>query len=93
LSGIVTESDVLTFLVDGRDIETPLAEVMVRRVHTLSLHDDVDRLPALFEAGDVAIVVDDDRKVLAVLTKMDFIEYVSKERKLGDQLRSTTKGS
>ena len=28
LSGIVTESDVLHFLVDGRDIETPLAEVM-----------------------------------------------------------------
>ena len=80
LSGIVTESDLLRFMVDGRDPSTPLAEVMVRRVSTVSSQDEARALPAIFEQGEVAIVVDDDRTVQAVLTKMDFIEYVSGRR-------------
>ena len=87
LSGIVTESDMLSFLVEGRDTETPLAEVMARRVSTVGPHDSVEALPQLFEKGEVAIVIDEDRKVTAVLTKMDFIEFVSKERRLGDSLK------
>ena len=77
LSGIVTESDLLHFLVDGRSPDTPLAEVMVRRVTTLREHDDASRLPSLFEAGEVAIVVDEERKVQGLLTKLDFIEVLS----------------
>ena len=76
----------LTFLVEGKDIETPLAEVMVRKVSTVEEHDQADVLPALFERGEVAIVVDTDRQVKAVLTKMDLIDYMSKERKLGAHL-------
>jgi cystathionine beta-synthase len=87
LSGIVTESDVLHFLVDGKDIDTPLAEVMARRVSTVRPHDDVSILPQLFERGEVAIVTDDERKVEAVLTKMDLIEFMSKGKKLGDSLK------
>ena len=83
LSGIVTESDLLTFLVEGKDIETPLAEVMARRVSTVRPTDDAAVLPQLFERGEVAIVVDEQRKVTAVLTKMDLIELMSKRRKLG----------
>ncbi|MCA9607790.1 MAG: pyridoxal-phosphate dependent enzyme, partial [Myxococcales bacterium] len=86
LSGIITESDLLTFLVEGRDIETPLAEVMVRRVSTVLEHDPADVLPQLFERGEVAIVVDEERRVKAVLTKMDLIDFMSKERKLGASL-------
>ncbi len=82
LSGIITESDLLHFLVDGRNIDTPLAEVMVRRVSTVRSHDHATVLPALFERGEVAIVVDEGRRVNAVLTKMDFIDFVSKRRKL-----------
>ena len=82
LSGIITESDVLRFLVDGRDINTPLAEVMVRKVSTVRPHDDASQLPELFEGGEVAIVIDDSRHVTALLTKMDFIEFVSQRRKL-----------
>ena len=77
LSGIVTESDLLHFLVDGKSPDTPLAEVMERRVTTLGVHDDASRLPALFEAGEVAIVVDDNRHGQGLLTKLDFIEVLS----------------
>ena len=82
LSGIVTESDVLRFLVGGRDSATPLAEVMERRVSTVRTNDDAGALPAIFERGEVAIVVDDDRRVEAIVTKMDFIDFLSKRRKL-----------
>ena len=78
LSGIVTESDVLRFLVDGRPTSTPLAEVMVRRVATVSDRDEARDLPGIFERGEVAIVVDADRHVRAVVTKMDFIDWVAK---------------
>jgi cystathionine beta-synthase len=84
LSGIVTEIDVLHFLLDGRDIETPLAEVMARRVSTVRPHDPASRLQEMFERGEVAIVVDDERRVNAVLTKLDLIELMSKRRRLGD---------
>jgi len=77
LSGIVTESDLLHFMIDGRDPATPLAEVMVRRVSTVRATDEASALPAIFERGEVAIVVDDARSVQAVLTKMDFIELVA----------------
>jgi len=82
LSGIVTESDVLSFLVEGRESGTPLAELMERRVRTVRPHDDAASLPEIFEGGEVAIVVDDERKVEAVITKMDFIDFLSKRRKL-----------
>ena len=83
LSGIITETDVLELLVHGRDRTTPLAEVMVRKVSTVSLHESSGALPRVFERGEVAIVVDDDRKVQALLTKMDLIEFLSSRAKLG----------
>jgi cystathionine beta-synthase len=92
LSGIVTESDVLHFLVEGKDIETPLAEVMERRVSTVRPHDSADVLPEMFERGEVAIVVDDERRVQAVLTKLDLIEFMSKRRKLGRSLERRAEG-
>lgn len=82
LSGIVTESDVLHFLVDGRSPETPLAEVMVRRVSTVSEGEPAAGLPTLFERGEVAIVVDADRRPTAILTKMDFIDVLSRRARL-----------
>lgn len=89
LSGIVTETDVLRFLVDGKDIDTPLAEVMVRRVSTMSPHDDAGKLQEMFARGEVAIVCDDERRVLAVLTKLDLIELMSRRKKLGDRLEAS----
>jgi cystathionine beta-synthase len=86
LSGIITEIDVLHFLLDGRDIDTPLAEVMARRVSTVRAHDSASMLQEMFERGEVAIVVDDDRRVTAVLTKLDLIEFMSKRKKLGGRL-------
>ena len=37
---------------------------MERKVSTVSPHAEADQLPHIFERGEVALVVDDDRNVL-----------------------------
>ncbi len=78
LAGILTESDLLHHLVSGRvDKSTIVAEVMERKVSTVSLHASSSELPRIFERGEVAVVVDDERQVLSLLTKMDLIEMLA----------------
>ncbi len=78
LAGILTESDLLHHLVSGRGTkETIVAEVMERKVSTVALHASSSELPRIFERGEVAIVVDDQRSVIGILTKMDLIEMLA----------------
>ena len=74
LVGIITEQDVLRVLVDGRaDRDSAIAEVMVRNVATVSPHTSAAELPQIFERGEVAIVIDEERRVKGLLTKLDLI--------------------
>jgi cystathionine beta-synthase len=78
LAGILTESDLLHHLVSGRvDPNTIVAELMERKVSTVALHASSSELPRIFERGECALVVDDQRRVLALLTKMDLIEMLA----------------
>jgi cystathionine beta-synthase len=78
LAGIITESDVLHHLVTGRSTkDTIVAEVMERKVATVGTHAGSGELPRIFERGEVAIVVDDQRTVVGILTKMDLIEMLA----------------
>jgi len=80
LAGILTESDLLHQMMTGRvDRDTVVAEVMERKVSTVSLHASSSELPRIFERGEVAIVVDDQRAVLGILTKMDLIEMIARK--------------
>jgi cystathionine beta-synthase len=79
LAGILTESDVLRHLVAGRaNQDTIAAEVMERRVSTVAMHASASELPRIFERGEVAMVVDDQRNVIAILTKLDLIEMLAR---------------
>jgi cystathionine beta-synthase len=78
LAGILTESDLLHQLMSGRvDRDTVVAEVMERKVSTVSLHAGSGELPRIFERGEVAIVVDEHKQVIGILTKMDLIEMLA----------------
>ena len=80
LAGILTESDLLHHLVSGRaNKETVVAEVMERKVATVALHAGSGELPRIFERGEVAIVVDEQRSVLGILTKLDLIEMIARK--------------
>jgi cystathionine beta-synthase len=81
LAGILTESDLLHQLMTGRvDRNTVVAEVMERKVSTVSMHAGSGELPRIFERGEVAIVVDEDKSIIGILTKMDLIEMLASRR-------------
>ncbi len=78
LVGILTESDLLHHLVSGRvSTDTTTAEVMERKVATVALNASSSDLPRIFERGEVAIVVDDAREVIGIVTKLDLIEMIA----------------
>ncbi|RMH44670.1 MAG: cystathionine beta-synthase [Deltaproteobacteria bacterium] len=79
LAGILTETDVLQVLVDGKaKPDASIAEVMVRNVATVQMHTPASELSAIFDRGEVAIVVDEDRVVQAILTKIDLINFLTR---------------
>ncbi|HEX5051786.1 MAG TPA: cystathionine beta-synthase [Planctomycetota bacterium] len=79
LAGILTEADALHVLVDGASASTSIAEVMVRKVSTIAPHAPASELPRIFERGEVALVVDDARTVLGIVTKLDLIEHLTRK--------------
>ena len=69
--GPTTKADVFGYY-------TSIAEVMVRKVSTIAPHAPASELPRIFERGEVALVVDDARTVLGIVTKLDMIEHLTK---------------
>jgi cystathionine beta-synthase len=78
LVGIVTESDLLAKLVDGRaSLSSAVAEVMFRNVVTVRTSEDASKLLDLFSKGLAGLVVDDASKLLGVITKMDLVDVLT----------------
>ena len=77
--GIVTESDLLARLVEGRAaLSSSIAEVMFRNVVTIDKGADAGELTQLFSGGNVGLVVDAEKVLRAVITKMDLVDYLAK---------------
>jgi cystathionine beta-synthase len=78
LVGIITESDLLAKLVDGRaTLASAVAEVMFRNVVTVRPTDDSSKLVETFAKGLVALVTDDSGKLLGIVTKMDLVDLLT----------------
>ncbi|MBI5516847.1 MAG: cystathionine beta-synthase [Deltaproteobacteria bacterium] len=78
LVGMVTESDVLGRIVEGRaSLTSAVAEVMFRKVFTLRTSDEAGSLLEFFSKGLVGIVVDERESPVAVLTKMDLVDVLT----------------
>jgi cystathionine beta-synthase len=77
LVGIVTESDLLSKLVEGASLSSAVAEVMFRNVRTVHASDDARVLTELFAKDMVALVVDDQKRLLGILTKMDLVDHLT----------------
>jgi cystathionine beta-synthase len=78
LAGILTEHDVLRVLIEKRaNYDSSIAEVMVRTVSTVTEHTSASELTGIFERGEVAIIVDESKRVKALLTKIDLINYLA----------------
>jgi cystathionine beta-synthase len=84
LVGILTESDVLGKLVDGRaSLDSKVAEVMFRNVRTVSEGEDVGLLSRIFAEGLVAVVVDDERNLRGIVTKLDLVDFLTRSSREG----------
>ena len=84
LVGILTESDVLLKLVDGRaSLSSAVAEVMFRNVTTVKATDDAGKLLDIFGKGMVALVVDEKDLLLGVITKMDLVDMLTARQQKG----------
>ena len=78
LVGILTESDVLSRLVEGQaKRDTTVAEVMFRNVDTVHVRADAADLLELFARDEVGLVVDDEDRLLGILTKMDLVDHLT----------------
>jgi cystathionine beta-synthase len=78
LAGIVTESDLLSKLVEGRaTLATSVAEVMFRKVVTVKPGDDASKLVEIFAKGLVGLVVDDSGALLGIITKLDLVDLLT----------------
>ena len=78
LAGIVTESDLLEKLVDGRaTLESAVAEVMFRRVTTVRTTEDASKLLDLFAKGMIGLVTDETEQLVGVITKMDLVDVLT----------------
>lgn len=92
LAGIVTESDLLQHLFEGRvNAQTKVAEVMVRRVSSIDVDASAAELTAIFERGEAAIVVDSSRSVRGILTRMDLIETLAMPKLASEMHRNRTR--
>jgi cystathionine beta-synthase len=83
LIGIITESDLLSRVVEGSaSLASAVAEVMFRNVHTVHVNDDAGALQQLFAEGLAGIVVDDAKSIRGIITKMDLVEHLAGPREL-----------
>lgn len=79
LVGIITESDLLAKLVEGRaGLASTVAEVMFRNVKTVHESEDAGVLTKMFSDGLVALVVDDTTRLKGLVSKMDLVDYLTR---------------
>ena len=78
LVGIVTESDLLRRIVDGRaQLTAKVAEMMFRNVETVHENEPARSLLEMFSRETVGVVVNDDHHPVGILTKMDLVDHLT----------------
>lgn len=78
--GIITERDLLSYLLsgDGSPTQTPdIGDLINREVPLVGRNSALDTLADAFSKEGVVVVVDDDSQVEGIITKIDLIDYLS----------------
>jgi cystathionine beta-synthase len=79
LVGIITESDLLGKLVEGRaSLSSTVAEVMFRNVKTVHESEDAGVLTRMFAEGLVGLVIDDEQRLKGLVSKMDLVDFLTR---------------
>jgi cystathionine beta-synthase len=78
LAGLISEVDLLNYLLssDGA-IDHPICDIISQDVATVQPDTSLDTLRDLASRGAVAVVVNDERQPLGIITKIDLIDYLA----------------
>ncbi|MFQ6617687.1 MAG: cystathionine beta-synthase [Fidelibacterota bacterium] len=77
LVGIITEVDLLNFMLEGEhNVNAPIADIVNREIAVVEGGTSLEVLSEIFSAGNVAIVVDKGQ-VVDIITKIDLIDYLA----------------
>jgi cystathionine beta-synthase len=80
LHGIVSESDLLDYMLSGGSMDDTIANVHTHQVTTVGPDTPIDELPGLFGRSGSAVVVEQGQ-VVGIVTKIDVIDYLASQRK------------
>jgi cystathionine beta-synthase len=78
LHGIISEGDLLDYLVSGGSMEHSIADLHTHEVATISPDTSVEDLTSVFGRSAAAMVVDDG-VVVGIVTKIDVIDFLASQ--------------
>ena len=77
--GMIHESDVLNLMLsEGADVDLTIDNLITRHYAVAGPSDSLSELGPMFADSNGVILVLDDGKLQGILTKIDFIDYVSR---------------
>jgi cystathionine beta-synthase len=79
LHGIISESDLLDYLISGGAMEHTIADLHAHEVATVGPEMPIDELRAIFTRAPAAVVLDNGR-VAGIVTKIDVIDFLASRR-------------
>ena len=77
LVGLVNEEGILTFLASGQGaLGSDLSTFMLRAVPTVHAGSPLSALESIFQNSPCAVIIDDERQPVSILTKIDLVEWL-----------------
>jgi cystathionine beta-synthase len=79
LRGIISESDLLDYLISGGAMEHSVSALNTQEVVTIDADMPIDELSTVFGASPAAVVIRDD-SIAGIVTKIDLIDFLARHR-------------
>jgi cystathionine beta-synthase len=79
LHGLISESDLLDYLLNGGSMSSTIADLHAHEVATIEMTSTIDELRSMF-SGNQAVVVLDEGDVASIVTKIDVIDFLASRR-------------
>jgi cystathionine beta-synthase len=79
LHGIISEGDLLDYLINGGSMDHTITDLHAHEVATVDLAMPIDEMRAIFTTSAAAVVIQEG-KVAGIVTKIDVIDFLASRR-------------
>jgi cystathionine beta-synthase len=79
LHGIISEGDLLDYLISGGSMDHTITDLHAHEVATVDLAMPIDEMRAIFTSSTAAVVIQEG-KVAGIVTKIDVIDFLASRR-------------